>query len=144
MNIDSSFAATGYMFLLVFVRAHLHRQTSQVEHMKVNKSPITFGMQSAGKGGVSYTFGVYGRSFNFIACQLYGSPDVKRYIKRNQMMGELVTELKVLPSHQNFFEGVETDSLCEFSVIAGDLHYMLNGTYGEFKSQMINPLTQFK
>ena len=43
VNVDSSFAAQGDMFLVIFVKAHLHRHTSSVEHMAIPKGAGTFG-----------------------------------------------------------------------------------------------------
>jgi hypothetical protein len=133
------------MFLVIYVKAHLHRNTSSVEHAVVGKGAGKLGLQAASSiGGLGYSFSLFGRSFNIIGCQLFPSTEAKRYIKRNQCMGELVSELKTLPAICDFFEGIETDSLSEFAVIAGDLGYMLNSTYKDFKSHLVHPITQFK
>ena len=72
---------------------------------------------------------VNGRMFHIVGANLISRAIVKRFIKRNQMMGEVMNEMRVVPDHQELFKGVESDAFADFAIIAGDLHYAINNTF---------------
>jgi len=83
VNIDSSFAAQGEMFLVVFVKDYLHRHTSAVEHTNIPKGAGSLGTVSASQGGISYGVNVNGKMFNIVGVNLISRQIVKRFVKRN-------------------------------------------------------------
>lgn len=86
------------------------------------------------KGGVAYSFVLCDKTFNIIGCHLaHGQTMVK---KRNQMMSNLVQEIKLQKIQADLFSGLESDSYADYSIIMGDLNYRINSTFAFLSKQI--------
>ena len=78
------------MFLIIFVKSPLKPMVSNVKKSAIAKGKFNM---VGNKGGLITSFTLNGRAFNFVGEHLIHAP--KNYIKRNQMMGELIREFKI-------------------------------------------------
>lgn len=69
------------------------------------------------------SFRLYGNMYTFICVHLVHS--VKRYEKRNEMMSDLIKNLRI------FREEMDSDVFSEMSFLMGDFNYRMETTYDE-------------
>ena len=127
------------MLLICFVRLDMKPLVANIQSKAIAKGQFNI---VGNKGGLCVSFTLAGRLFNFIGCHLKHAP--KNYIKRNQMISELVQEFKLHRPQNEKAPGLECDSLAEFSFIAGDMNYRLNSTFEEYSHKRIDPIRDFK
>jgi hypothetical protein len=122
LNIDS-FVGMWEMFIAVFVKKGLRKEIQDVQKHYIAKGK--YGV-IGNKGCVAYSFVLRERPFNFICCHLQHGQN--KFQLRNEMMGQLIRELKLQPS---LYKGLECDAQLGYTFILGDLNYRLDSTFSK-------------
>ena len=120
--LEVEFVEMWELMLCVFVkRKHLGFLHSRSQNV------IALGLAGyvGNKGGLCIQFSLYERSFSFINCHLTHGANSEQ--ARLDMMAEILK--KVQPKCQKSTHRIETDAICDFNFIIGDLNSRFNRTF---------------